>query len=114
MRKMMIAIGLATLCGPVAAEDPTVTRSVRYSDLNLMSDHDIRRLTTRVKSAARLVCLREQQPTPAPPPVDRACYTAAMSGAAKQIERVVARAQRTAAAEHPADSSLSTIRLVRR
>jgi UrcA family protein len=83
-------VGTAATAAPVRVNDAVGTAFVSYADLHLASAKDRQRLEWRVRDAASCVCTDDNRASPVPY-VNTACFAAAMTDAARQIDRALAR-----------------------
>ena len=93
MKTMIFLAGLTVAAAaPVAAKDAPVIETVSYQDLNLSSPSDQARLQRRIASVASRMCAEVTGATPAPAPVDRACYRQTVEAVQADVDRAIAAA----------------------
>ena len=73
---------------PVSAPASQTSEVVTFNDLNVATASGKLRLERRIASAAAAMCAEIQGASPAPAPVDRQCYLAAIARAQTDLARV--------------------------
>jgi UrcA family protein len=93
MKTMIFLAGLAVAAAtPAAGKEPPVIETVSYHDLDLSSASDQTRLQRRIASVASRMCAEVTGATPAPAPVDWACYRQTVAAAQADVQRAIAAA----------------------
>lgn len=82
----------AAIAAPNRETEPAANEAVSYSDLDLRSAADQRRLKHRISFAAYRLCLVDSPASPTAAIADPVCFRAALKGAREQMDRAVARA----------------------
>lgn len=93
MKTMIFLAGLAVAAAATAApKQAPVIETVSYHDLDLSSPKDQVRLQRRIASVATRMCAEVTGATPAPAPVDWACYRQTVDTAQGDVDRAIAAA----------------------
>ena len=95
MQKVLISAAIAMLGSASAAQPPLVVTNapfkvVSYSDLNLASQSGQDRLTSRIRSAARDICLENNIDEVKVTAARRHCYSAAVKDGLSQMNEAIA------------------------
>ena len=93
MKTMIFLAAFAvSAAAPATAKDAPMIETITYHDLDLSSPRDQARLQQRVASVASRMCADVTGATPAPAPVDRACYRKTVDAAQADVQRAIAAA----------------------
>lgn len=86
------AISTAAIAAPSRAAETPATILVAFSARDLASPAGQAKVRSNIIWAATAVCAGDEGASPAPPPVDRQCYQAAVGSSLGQLDRAIAQA----------------------
>lgn len=99
---LMPALAMAaSMIGAPAAPDTPEAQLVTYADLNLHSAHGQERLEQRIRSAADRLCREDETASPAGGYLNEACFRAALTDAARQMQLAITRPAEKIASAQP-------------